>query len=280
MRDLKSPKPPKAKGNRRKKEKQPRDWNSLLRRCLRLVIMAGGIVLVGSGTLLAGRMVLDAGYFHVASIRVENGERLSAEEILALSNIREGESIFRLDLDTIARKIEENPWVDAVHMKRILPDEVVIHVEERIPRAILSMGYLYYIDGDGDIFKILDKGDNLDFPVISGLERDFVLENPKVAKVSLKGAIDLIAEIEGRESFTLDDISEIRFDASEGYRIFTYAGGVPIRMGYDNFANKIDRLEKIFINIEPRLSAVRDIDLNVADRVIVRVDGDLDHEKG
>jgi cell division protein FtsQ len=49
-------------------------------------------------------------------------------------------------------------------------------------------------------------------------------------------------------------------------------GGVPIRIGFDHFSAKLDMLEKIYGELKPRLSSLRYIDLNVMDRVIVRVD--------
>jgi len=280
MQDLKLPKPVRPKGNRRKKENTSRDWNGILRRCLRVSIMAGGVALGGSAVVLGVRTSLDAGYFKVATIRVENQKRLSEEEVLALSNIRKGMSVFDLDLDMIGRKIEENAWIAKTRVERIFPDEVIIRVTEREPLAILCMEYLYYVDEDGIIFKVLEEGDKLDFPVLTGLERSYVLENPKEAKSCLKRGVDLLKDIKGRRSFNIDDISEVHIDPSEGYQLVTYRGGIPIYLGDDDFGEKLDRLEKIYKEIEPRLVALRHIDLNVADRVIVRVDTGNDQGKG
>jgi cell division protein FtsQ len=47
---------------------------------------------------------------------------------------------------------------------------------------------------------------------------------------------------------------------------------VPILFGQDEFDAKLDRLERIYTELEPRLTALHYIDLNVADRVIVKVD--------
>jgi len=52
----------------------------------------------------------------------------------------------------------------------------------------------------------------------------------------------------------------------------TRIGGVPVRMGKQNFYAKLNRLEAIYEDLEPRLLALKYIDLNVTDRVIVKVD--------
>jgi cell division protein FtsQ len=47
---------------------------------------------------------------------------------------------------------------------------------------------------------------------------------------------------------------------------------VPVLLGKQGFAVKLNRLEKIYQDLEPRLLALKYIDLNVTDRVIVKVD--------
>jgi len=45
-----------------------------------------------------------------------------------------------------------------------------------------------------------------------------------------------------------------------------------VLMGQSDFSGKLDRLERIYKDIEPRLLALKYIDLNVTDRVIVKLD--------
>ena len=52
----------------------------------------------------------------------------------------------------------------------------------------------------------------------------------------------------------------------------TLQGGVPVRIGFDDFEDKLARLERIYSEIESRLSVTQYIDLNAADRVIVKLD--------
>jgi len=43
-------------------------------------------------------------------------------------------------------------------------------------------------------------------------------------------------------------------------------------MGKQGFSTKLNRLESIYDDLEPRLMALKYIDLNVTDRVIVKLD--------
>lgn len=280
MRDLKSQKPVRSKGNRRKSKKQPRDWKNFFHRGLRISVFAGSVALAASGGVLLGQLLFDSDFFRIDSVRVENQQRVSEEEILSLSDIQLGVSIFDLDLELIGRKIEENPWIATASVARVFPRELVIRVSERVPQAVVSLDYLYYADAGGEVFKLLAPEDRLDYPVVTGLDRHFWLENPVEARRQLREAMALLAELASRDEFNLDDVSELRLDREDGLVLYSYIGGVPIRMGYGNFASKLDRLERIYGNLEPRLLALKHIDLNVADRVIVRLDAEGAHDKG
>ncbi len=272
MRDLKANKKKKLKSNRLKLEKQPRDWKKLFHRVLRIGIASGSGFLLASGALLTAQMLLESGYFGVEQIRVEQQVRVSEGDILAASDIEIGDSLFDLELHMIGRKIEEHPWIARAEVERAFPDQVVIRVVEREPRAIIDLDYLYYVDKSGDVFKMLEAGDELDYPVITGIDRQYLLDNPDQTQDSLNLALALMNQLEVRPLFNLDDVSEIHFDQQDGLIMHTRIGGVPVRMGKQGFELKLNRLEAIYQDLEPRLLALKYIDLNVTDRVIVKID--------
>jgi len=272
MKDLKLNKRKKLKSNRRKQEKQPRDWKQLFHRLLRIGIASGSGFLLASGALLTVQMLLESGYFGVKLVRVEQQVRVSEGDILDASDIKLGDSLFDLELHMIGRKIEEHPWIARAEVERSFPDQVVIRVVERQARAIIDLDYLYYVDRKGVAFKMLESGDELDYPVITGIDRQYLLDHPDQTQNSLDLALSLMDQLEQRKLFNLDDVSEIHFDQQEGLIIYTRIGGVPVRMGKENFYAKLDRFEAIYEDLEPRLLALKYIDLNVTDRVIVKVD--------
>jgi cell division protein FtsQ len=272
MRDLKTHKQKKCKTNRRKQEAQPRDWKKLFHRMLRIGIASGSGFLLASGALLTAQMLLESGYFGVKQVRVEHQVRVSEGDILDASDIEIGDSLFDLDLHMIGRKIEEHPWIARADVERSFPDNVVIRVVEREARAIIDLDYLYYVDRGGEVFKMLDSGDELDYPVITGIDRQYLLDNPDQTQSSLDLALLIMDELDRRTLFNLEDVSEIHFEEQEGLILHTRIGGVPVRMGKQGFDAKLNRLEAIYSDLEPRLMALKYIDLNVTDRVIVKVD--------
>jgi len=272
MHDLKANKQKKIKTNRRKQEKQPRDWKKLFHRLLRIGIASGSGFLLVSGALLTAQMLLESGYFGVRQVSVAQQQRVSEEEILEASDIKLGDSLFDLELHMIGRKIEEHPWIARADVERSFPDQVVIRVVERQARAIIDLDYLYYIDRSGEVFKMLEAGDELDYPVITGITRQYLLDHPEQSHGCLIMALQLMEELDNRKTFNLEDVSEIHFEQQEGLILYTRIGGVPIHLGKQGFAAKLRRLERIYNDLEPRLLALKYIDLNVTDRVIVKVD--------
>ncbi len=272
MNDLKTNKQKKLKSNRRKQEKQARDWKQLFHRLLRIGIASGSGFLLASGALLTAQMLLESGYFDVDQIRVEQQVRVSEGDILDASDIKIGDSLFDLELHMIGRKIEEHPWIARAEVERAFPNQVVIRVVERQVRAIIDLDYLYYLDREGAVFKMLESGDELDYPVITGIDRQSLLDHPDQTQNCLDLALSLIEMLEQRQLFNLDDVSEIHYDQQEGLIVYTRIGGVPVQIGKQNYYAKLDRLEAIYDELEPRLLALKYIDLNVTDRVIVKVD--------
>ncbi len=270
MRDLKGQPKKRLKPNRKVGKQEPFDWKGFLQGVLRISVATFTVVLVVVGATLSARVILSSGYFDVTEVRVEYANRVDAEEIVDLSDIHYGASIFSLDLDMIGRKIEENPWVAEAVVSRVFPSEVLIRVSEREPVAIINLDYLYYVDKNGVVFKVLSSGDPLDYPVITGITRDEVVDASGVP-TSLRSVLLLLDQVARSEVFTLACVSEIHSDPHEGLTVYTAERGVPVHFGKGALIVKLNNLERIYAELEQRLHGLKFIDLNVEDRVIVRL---------
>ncbi|MDY0262619.1 FtsQ-type POTRA domain-containing protein [Syntrophotalea acetylenica] len=262
----------KGKGNHFRKPRRVVPWRRLLTGGLLIVLTLASAALVVAGARFAGQTLSSSDFFRIENIRVENNRRIPGKQILALSDVRAGANIFELDLQRIGRRIEQNPWIAEARVRRMFPDQLVIRVEERTPKAIVRLDYLYYVDASGQIFKRLERGDGLNFPVISGIERQALLEHRDATLQRLNEAIRLLEELEHRKVFRPADVSELKLDDTCGITLYTCKGGVPVRLGHDGFSAKLDRLEKIFPQLATRLGIIDYIDLNVARRVIVKLE--------
>lgn len=262
----------KIRSNRRKKQKKPLNLRYLLHRCLRVGVALFSVVLLVAGGFFLMQLLLASGQFRIDTIRVEGNKRLCEETLVALSDVQPGMSIFSLDLDLIGRKITENPWVKEARVQRIFPRQVSLRVLEREPVAIINLGYLYYLDASGAIFKLLDGSDGLNFPVLTGFNKaQLELGRPKDREQLLQ-VVGLLKELGSRSQFGVHKISEVHHETGGGLSIYTLEGGVRIRLGSENYKEKLDRLERIYALLKPKMKMLDYIDLNVDEKVIVRIE--------
>jgi cell division septal protein FtsQ len=92
----------------------------------------------------------------------------------------------------MGEQIAKNPWVETVHIRRFFPDGLSISITERAPLAIVNMGYIYYLDARGNVFKVLNKGDRLDYPVVTGFSEDEMNSDPVGTREALQATCELL----------------------------------------------------------------------------------------
>jgi len=256
--------------NRFKKKKRQVDIRNLLKKIVRL----GAVVVVISLAGLVGYEVYGvlarSTFLRLERLEVKGVRRLTRDEVISQAAVRIGDDLLGLRLRRMGEQISKNPWVARVRIRRTFPHTLTIEVTEREPVAVASMGYLYYLDSEGAIFKPLQEGDHLDYPVVTGLNEDDLVRDPVGAREALKGVLNLLHQLSSGSEFTLADISEIHYDKGFGYTIFTVQGGVPVRVGTSGFAEKLARFGRIYRELQAQLPHLEYIDLDYSDKIIVK----------
>ena len=274
MRDLKKKQKnqKKTRQNRRNRQRKPLNWRKLLQRTLRVGVAVFSAALFIIGGFFVTQLLLASDLFRVDQIMVRGSDRLTEQQVVDLSDIEIGSNTFKLDLGLIGSKIKENPWVREAQVQRIFPRQVVISLEEREPAAIINLGYLYYIDKQGEIFKVLEAGDSLNFPVVTGFNHERAQSHDQEYVRYLRQIVGLLENLKNRHLFSLDQVSEIHHEENGSLSLLTLAGGVKIKLGCSGFKKKLDRLERIYTQLQPKLQLLDYIDLNVDEKVIVRIE--------
>jgi len=258
------------RNNRNVKKTSNRDWKKLLSRLMRLVLYIVCTAILAGGSVVVVDLVVNSDHFKIQTISVQGNERLSDQDVITLSDIRQGVSTFDLDLESIGEKIAESDWIHSARIMRKLPQEIVVDITEREACFIINLEYLYYVDCDGEIFKVLRGGDTLDYPLVTGMDRQQLLETPEESQQRLRQIAQMLIGLQPRKVFNATDVSQIDINPKEGFVLYSDPFGVPIHVGNENFEEKIDRLERIYTDIKKRLPVLEYIDLNVPDKVIVK----------
>ncbi len=273
MRDFNHHKQRPKNRNRSKKQKTPRkpiNFRRFLKRATRAVgflVMCSVMVIV---CYEAYELIARTTFLKLEKIEVSRLKRLKRDEIVALSGVKPGDPMLHLDLRMVAEQIRRSPWVEKVRVNRYFPRTLSIEVSEWEPAAIVNAGCLYYLDGKGEIFKPLARGDSLDFPVITGITEEDLAKDPAGCKGMLKAALGIADLLKAGSVFELQDISEIHVDKGYGFTLFTAQGGVPIKLGSDGFAEKLARLSRIYRDLSTQMQSVEYVDLNYNDKIVVK----------
>jgi cell division septal protein FtsQ len=256
--------------NKVKIQRKPIEWGKYLRPIRTIALAVAGLSLISGVLYLGYRATAAATFFRLKNIEVSNAKRLTREEILALAGVKDGQDLARMNLKIMGEQLARNPWVETVRIHRYFPDRLSITVTEREPLAIVNMGYIYYLDKKGIVFKVLNQGDRLDYPVVTGFSEEELSSNPTGTREALKTTCELLGILREKGALILADVSEIHYDKGYGYTLFTATGGLPIKVGAGDFAAKIDRFARIYSDLMLQRQSLHYIDLDYNDKIIVK----------
>ena len=263
-------KPGRVAQNRMKREKIRINIRGFLKKSARGVVCLSVVLL---GLLLgyeAYSLLSRASFFRLERIEVSPLNRLTRGDVISQAGIKPGDDLLGLHLVRIGEQLAKNPWVEKVKIRRYLPHTIAIEISEQQPVAIASMGYLYYLNAKGDIFKLLTEGDRLDYPVFTGISEDDLSKDPAGSKEAIKSMLALVDLLKGKGALKLDEVSEIHYDKGYGFTMFMADRGVPVRLGRTGFAEKLDRLAKVYGTLQPQMMTLEYIDLDYSDKIVVK----------
>lgn len=272
MRDLhaKKQRVPHNRVKKQPKERKPINWRPILTWTSRGIGATAVCAALGFGGWQLYDLVSRTTLLRLETIEVTPLKRVSREEIVTLAGVRQGDSMLGIELKTVMARLSKNPWLEQVQVRRYFPNTLSITLTERTPQAVANVGCLYYLDEKAVLFKSLMEGDKLDFPLITGITEVELAQDPKGCQDALKSALALIDTLKQGGVFSLEDISEIHYSKGYGFTLFTMRGGVPVKLGNGDFSDKLTRLAGIYKELEPQMQALDYIDLDYADKIIVK----------
>lgn len=99
-----------------------------------------------------------------------DGNKYTGQDELAEAlNLTYGRPLLGLDLEELREEIKKQSWVKEAEVRRVLPSNLKITINERKPIAIWQIGKKYnLIDSDGVVLTEVDSPDVLPFPLIIG----------------------------------------------------------------------------------------------------------------
>ncbi len=254
---------------RRKKGGSLRVWTGKVGRGVLSLAMVASLTVLGFMVYQYSQRSLR---LNVGEIKVMGCLHATEAELLEMASLDFRASLLNLDLRKVSSRIAQHPWVEKVKVRRDWSRRALtIEVRERVPQALILLEDLYWVDNHGEIFKRAGSKDRLDFPIFTGLESREIRERDPKAMGLIRQALDFLELLRQRKIFTPLEISEVHLSQQRGLTVFTLRGGIPIRLGSEEFPDKLNRLEKVLPDIQQKFKDVEYVDLSYPRKVVVKM---------
>lgn len=191
--------------------------------------------------------------FNIKNITVIGNEKITENEIISLSQIQLEENIYKIIKSKVKKNIKENSYIENVTIKRKLPSQIQINIEERKPTFMVEYGASYiYIDKQGYILEISEEPINL--PILQGIQTESEkfnagarLNNEDLEKLN---TVLKIVEL-AKNNDILELINRIDIENNKDYKLILETKGKTVYIGDEtNLSTKLLNVKAIIEKTE------------------------------
>lgn len=225
---------------------QKKDGNFLL--SLKLMALAS-LFLTICYLLLTGPLLSfygDYRYFRIHEIDISGCRMTSNDELRKYAELSYEMNMMTLDPKAIRTRLQMHPWVQTASVKRIWPDGLEVSIKEQRPQALVVQNdgqQLSYVNSSGTVFAPVELGQELDYPVITGIDSSHTEEEKK----EMIASANLFLRLAERNNPNLpaQDISEIHFTEEGEFVLYLVEYPFPIYFGKGDVGRKYVQLRQV-----------------------------------
>ena len=255
---------------KRNPEKSSRFWRGV---CIvsslsfKILLLLMGMISVSLLFLVLYQYLITSPYIKLEQVVIPGVDEELRRDIVRMSGLNTDMSLLALNLDEIKKSVELHPWIRKIDLEKKLPHTLIIRVEKEVPRALVALNKLAYMNKWGEIFKEVEGCDNKDFPVITGISKKDIDMCGKLR--SAANILDIFESETG--ALFLKEISEIHFDQDGDVSLYSVSLPIMVKMDDKELKVKKNELVRIVEHLQKtgRTNRVKTIDLNYPDGVVV-----------
>lgn len=215
---------------------------------LRALILLLSAVVLCCLFIYAYGYLLSTPYFEIKEISVRGLKELTEQDVLIQAAMTPRQNLLSVNVDALAGRISANPWVKNIHVGRELPNRIVLAIKERNPVALVKQSNgLYLMDNEGNVFKKLDKNDEVDLPILTGVD----IKEKEKSRLLLS-TLSLLQTMSASNRYSyLGTIAEVNVKDVVGVSLLTDTG-LYLKLGTDNYEKKLNTLSVVMADLEKR----------------------------
>ena len=206
--------------------------------------------------------------FTIRTVDMNRCANVSMEEVWVILRGRGAGNLWSVPVREVVRRLSAHPWVRSVSVRKAFPDRLVVRIEEMKPVAMVNLDALHYLDEEGRPFKRLTAYDRKNLAIVTGFSRQELLRKDPVTLRDLRKTLDLLRGVEA--GALRQNVSEIHFDAQDGYTVVTRDAGLQLKVGTVEVKEAIRRIEAAMPRISGMARSSGIADLKTEGRVYMR----------
>jgi cell division protein FtsQ len=238
---------------------------------LKLILALSVVAAFSLICILGYDCITQSNYFRAETIAVEGNRILSEDEIIRETLIKPGDNILSVNLSLVRKRLMSNGWISEAEVSRKIPSGIIVRVKEHSPLAVLNLGKEFLLNDHGKIFKERSATDPENLPLVKGLKfSDLSLNEAKRSEPF--NALMTVLELGRKSESVLPNSSIIQINVDREIGLTVFAFNKTIRLGYNNYPDKYERLEKVFYHAKngQDFSDFATVDLNNLSRIVIR----------
>ncbi len=239
----------KQKNKYRKKTPDKNKLFSILQRILGSILgvslLFAFLLLLSWGLLQGYTWLTNTPYFAVEEIRIQGNKRLQRRQILNKADLSRGGNSLKISIGDIEKNLLDMAWIKEVEVRRKLPDQVSIRIQEKEAVFFLSRKKkIYYTRANGEIISALEANNSVSLPFLYYKKRNAEL---------VEDLLYLQKELSAKNlPFSMAKISWIDFVGEQVVEMFLRDFQILIRMGREKLKSNSRFLGKIWRDLLKR----------------------------
>ncbi|MGD0650237.1 MAG: FtsQ-type POTRA domain-containing protein [Verrucomicrobiia bacterium] len=222
------------------------------------------------------RLAFENPRFAIAQIVVENDGGLTPQQVVQFAGVRVGQNLLALDLNQVRRTLEMIPLVKRVEVRRLLPQRLFIHIDERIAVARLRVpsrelnGTTFLIDRSGVVMKPIKLADGTmlqpqmpgSLPLLTGVTLADLRVGRPVESEQICRALELLNKLQQVAAGSMLEVEQIDLSKSHQLTLVTKQRTL-VKFDVEEFPHQLRRLSAILSWAQQRQKLVQSVDLTV-----------------
>jgi cell division protein FtsQ len=216
--------------------------------------------------------------FNLRTVTVRGSNAANPKHLESVVRRNFPANILRINLPQLKARLEKEPWVRSVELRRILPSDLIVDVQERVPAAIIELASgLMLADRDGVMLGHYGtKHGRLDVPVFKGVMGDdadgyrlYQEEN----SARIRQGLRMLAEIESGSPEESRKISEVDISDPDNLKVLLVDDTAEIFLGEKDYLKRFRALMENMAKYEElknQYTEIESIDLRMEGNIIYR----------